>query len=368
MGAHVAEKRWSEIDGLRALAVSGVMLSHWAPALMKPINTGVTGVRLFFVISGFLITEILLRRRDVIATGASTLRQELKTFYARRTLRIFPAYYAAIAVILMIGWYRHGEVEGVLWHVAFLTNVHIFQQAVWPAQFGRFWSLAVEEQFYLVWPAIVFLTPARALRPVLAAVILAAVGFRSALFLGGFDPKTQIALLLPACLDPLGFGALLAALVHDRDRLSSRMLAWVGGASLFVWLAISIADMQDRLIGVVLNNFVLGALSFAILGALVSGRYPRAFAWLNWRPLQFVGRRSYGVYLYHPFGAMVTDAVTHRALPTGMRAAGAFLAALGIAQVSWLVLEQPMLRLKDRFRYGRPARPAIGGEPDIKVV
>lgn len=364
----MAEKRWSEIDGLRALAVSGVMLSHWAPALMNPFNAGFAGVRLFFVISGFLITEILLRRRDVLATGASSFRPELETFYARRTLRIFPAYYAAIAVILMIGWYSHREVEGVLWHMAYLTNVHIFQQAVWPAQFGRFWSLAVEEQFYLIWPAMVFLTPAKALRPALAALIVGAVVFRLTLFLGGFDPRTQIAPLLPACLDPLGFGALLAAMVHNRDRLSSRMLALVGGVSLLVWLVISVLGVQEQLAGVVLSNFALGALSFAILGAIVEGRHPRAFAWLNWPPLQFLGRRSYGLYLYHPFGARLIDAVTHHALPTHLRPAGAFIAALGIAQVSWLVLERPMLHLKDRFRYGGTAKLAMHGKPDVEVA
>jgi peptidoglycan/LPS O-acetylase OafA/YrhL len=353
---------------LRALAVTGVMLSHWAPGLMTPFNTGVTGVRVFFVISGFLITDILLRRRAVIAAGGSGLGRELKTFYARRTLRIFPPYYAAIAIALVVGLFGNRQIEGLGWHLVFLSNLYIFQQADWPPHFVRFWSLAVEEQFYLVWPAIVFLTPARALRPVLAGLILAAGGVRAALFLGGFDPMRQIGVLLPSCLDPLCFGALLAAALHARALPSSRRLAWIGGAGLAVWVALSVGSLQGRLAGVVLNNFVLGALSFAVLGAIVSGRHARAFAWLNWAPLQFLGRRSYGVYLYHPFGAMLADALTHHSLSSTPRIAAAFVAALGIAQVSWLALERPALSLKARFRYGDFARPKPPAHAEVERV
>lgn len=136
----------AELDTLRAVAVVLVLASHWIPGFAANIHWGVVGVYLFFVISGYVITRGLLRERDGPSGRIDFLR-----FYARRTLRIWPIYFLALAAMY---WLWPGLREGsVIWHVTFLSNVLFsFQDA--PKFPIHLWSLSVEEQFYLLWPAL----------------------------------------------------------------------------------------------------------------------------------------------------------------------------------------------------------------------
>ena len=172
------------------------MAFHFVPGVDRYAPLGSIGVRLFFVLSGFLITRILLESRSWPTAHA------LKVFYARRALRIFPLFYLvlALAAVINIGPVR----QTIGWHVTYLTNVYLFDRGSWHGSISHLWSLAVEEQFYLVWPILMLTAPERRLPAIIAATIVAAPITR--LLVGG----AMSSVLPTSCLDSLGAGALLA--------------------------------------------------------------------------------------------------------------------------------------------------------------
>ena len=155
-----------QLDSLRTIAVFGVMLHHFWPEaeIRAGLTFGFLGVQLFFVLSGFLITGILLRGREVAHRTQQSARKSFGLFYARRFLRIFPLFYATLAVAWWVGL---PEVrDSVFWHLAYASNIYFVHIGDWHGSISHLWSLAVEEQFYLVWPFIILLTPRRFLLPV----------------------------------------------------------------------------------------------------------------------------------------------------------------------------------------------------------
>ncbi len=152
------------LDGLRALAVLAVVLEHFGPVhLAELVHPGRLGVRLFFVLSGFLITGILLEARA--AGGPAATGSILRAFFVRRALRLLPLFYVVLAISCV---FSPSVREGWLWHATYQTNHYIAILGGWPTAFAHAWSLAVEEQFYLVWPWIILLLPLRALGPAMA--------------------------------------------------------------------------------------------------------------------------------------------------------------------------------------------------------
>ena len=135
-----ADSHAPHLDGLRAVAVLAVAWSHWAPRHQFGIPFG-TGVHLFFVLSGYLITRILLRIRTADSRAAG-----LRAFYIRRALRIFPAYYLWVAFAVAT---LPSVAATWPWHVGYLSNLLIYRQHEWAGPVSHWWSLAVEEQFYL---------------------------------------------------------------------------------------------------------------------------------------------------------------------------------------------------------------------------
>ena len=195
------------LDGVRALAVALVLYQHWIdhPWLDRhlPISTGLVGVKLFFVLSGLLITRILLVTRF---GERSTLGVGLRSFYLRRALRIFPLYYGVLLVLALTSapfrdlW---------PWYVTYLQNLRMVQAGHFLFA-SHLWTLAIEEQFYLVWPLLVFTLPARRIGPVLLMMVPLAVGWRvvGAALLRWND--LQVGLLTLSSLDSVGLGGLLA--------------------------------------------------------------------------------------------------------------------------------------------------------------
>ena len=138
-----------QLDGLRALAVLFVIYYHWVPVQYHGhLHWGSFGVQLFFVLSGYLITGILIKVRDQAEKGL--VLGAIKAFYVRRSLRIFPVYYAVVIAITILGVYSARE---TFWYnVTYTTNIYLFINNTWTQNTAHFWSLAVEEQFYVVWP------------------------------------------------------------------------------------------------------------------------------------------------------------------------------------------------------------------------
>ena len=288
------------LDGLRAIAVLGVVLCHTLDPERHPWSQhGAYGVQLFFVLSGFLITGILIDARRDAEQVAQPMGGVLRSFYARRALRIFPVYYATLLVGALIG------VEGMRadlgWNLAYLSNWHVMSDG----QFGavtHVWSLAVEEQFYLLWPFVVLFAPRRALPWLIGFVIAAALTTRVILTVATDMWSGGIAILTPSVLDSLGLGALLA-FVWRESRGADRIVDGLGVLAIVLGLVdVAVGRWGLPRSGIAAVTEMWWSLAFVWLVHRVARERTGAFGrLLTLRPLAYLGTISYGVYLFHLF-------------------------------------------------------------------
>ncbi|MDQ4052041.1 MAG: acyltransferase [Actinomycetota bacterium] len=350
VGSH-SEKSGSfrpDIQGLRALAVILVVLDH---ARIGPFHGGYIGVDVFFVISGFLITGLLLAESDRRG-GVSLL-----DFYARRAKRILPAATLVLAVTVVAGYFLLSGIQAIrlfkdtVWATFFAANIKFardetdyFAQddAVPPIQ--HYWSLAVEEQFYLVWPLVVLLLVAlfrsrgRARRAVVIAIAaISVVSFAWAWYAVGDNPRGAY-FSTPARAWELGLGAATAAAALRLRRLSPRLLAaasWAGVAMIGV-AAVSFT-VDTRVPGVPALLPVLGAALLLGGGIATAGWGPQRF--LSVLPMRWIGDRSYSFYLWHWPALVMVGEIWET--PTGWSGLLVSLAALGLSDLSYRFVENP---------------------------
>lgn len=350
------------LDGLRAIAVL-LVLYHHAPTLFgrgHGAAGGVfhasrgawLGVDLFFVLSGFLITNILLHGRGH--------RGALARFWTRRALRIFPLAYAYLATLALLAWgtsafpaLRDPASFGMA--AAYLANVHIAEHGWCAPALALLWSLAVEEQFYLAWPLLALRLPRRALVATLALAIVAAPLLRLATLASAGDVAVYV---LPWCrMDALAWGGLLALAWDSPWRAAVRAVArWLALPALGVVVGTMAArtlpvgpDAAHWFVGF---GFTAVALAFAVLVAWALDPPRPVGAALSAAPLRAIGRVSYGLYVWHVITAQVVAATLSRVAPklpfVGWLGAWLLLLA-AVAAASWRWLESPLLRLKERW-------------------
>lgn len=342
----------AQLDSLRAFAVAGVLYSHfWMPQT----QWGHWGVRLFFVLSGFLITAILLHAQETAAPGQSRLHI-WKAFYIRRALRIFPAYYLLLTVVALSSEEARGQ---MIWHSLYGSNL-LFAVSndwgYWPL--SHLWSLSVEEQFYLLWPFIALLVPGRLLIPVLALLVISAVGFRLALADLPDGPAKYVHVF--SALDGFGIGGLLAVLERRKLRGRGLLIGLFGLALLAVGFQVS---LQFRPVSAwfyyVFNDLILLAPMAALVLACrmgLGGPWGMVF---NNAVLRYLGRISYGIYLFHfPVLALIYESLWALGLQLPAHGAalflGASIATIMVSALSSALVEIPINRLKQRFSYVRP--------------
>jgi len=285
--------------------VGCVLLAHFSPTIGARVNLGLFGVQLFFVLSGFLITGLLLDARGRIRAGRTTLSAEWRAFLMRRTLRIFPLYYGVILLGLAC------NVEGVRanagWLLTYTYNFRIWRAGGWPDPLlAHFWSLAVEEQFYLIWPWLVLCAPRRLLPWIMLTLLPAAVAFRFACRHGSLGPPIGQEVLLPACWDLLAAGALMAWARHSgwsasaRHRLILQVLFVIGLAGFVRNVSLTPEALEGYWFGRL--DFTCDALFFAVLVQICACNRIRWLRWiLGWPALLYLGRISYGIYVFHNF-------------------------------------------------------------------
>lgn len=343
-----------QLDGVRALAVTLVCIHHWTGS---SYSLGIVGVQLFFVLSGFLITGILIRLRDYVISGTQPIRASLRQFYIRRALRIFPLYYGCL--ILFVVTNSFGIREQAVWHFFYASNILFFIQGEFLGCFPHFWSLAVEEQFYMFWPLLVLLTPASKLPCVIVALIAIAPLTRVAIVLAGGTNYAQYSTLLFANFDTLGMGA-LAAWWLSTGRCLPR--PWILAGRLLV-LASALQVFSSRIfhwsgVGVaLLDSVAVGVLSTWLVLRCVAGM-PGAAGKLFENPfVVYLGTISYGIYVWHMFMPTVLRHLLRTlSLPADLGAGtmGFFvLYALTVlvATISWFAVERPINLLKHKFPY-----------------
>ena len=341
-----------QIDGLRAYAVGIVLFSHfWFSSVLAG-----AGVRLFFAISGFLITGILLSARD----NGGSFKAAVGRFYARRTLRIFPAYYALLFATWLFG---DSEVrETIWWHLTYTSNFLAMVRGKWGYMVGHLWSLSVEEQFYLVWPLLILLLPARALLPMVVSLIVGGLATRLAFCLAGSDP-IAIAAFTPMQFDVIGAGALLAILRHRRVAVQPSRAAHLAALmGLLVAVAVAVLWPDDSSASYEALFATASAAPIVWLLLQASADRPGAARILLANPVVlYLGKISYGIYLYHLLAhAAMNKLLDAIGLPHPPFGPLLFLVdaptTVLVAALSWRFFEAPILELKRFFR--DPPRPA----------
>lgn len=326
---------YPELDGVRAIATALVMIFHMAQQgipIPGPVMLGQTGVDLFFVLSGFLITTILLK-------SPPHDWHEVRTFYIRRTLRIFPLYYGFLIAAALL----HSPVSTPFWF--YLQNLYLSFRL--PIQGpDHFWSLAVEEQFYLVWPFVVLFLPRRFLLVALWLMILGAPLCRIVLI----DIHASPFYFTLSRIDGLAAGALLAVLLARGTLFSLRkgLVALTIAMTIIVAIEGALAHHAGTAWIQVTKFSCITALYAAVLGLLLTSAPSVATRWLRSAPLRFVGRISYGLYVFHPVVyAFVFPRIAHQ--PALIRAAAGTGATFALALLSWYGFERYFIGLKDRL-------------------
>lgn len=350
-----------QLDSLRALAAFGVFVQHFFPQghlLVSTVPLGDLGVRLFFVLSGFLITGILLNARNGIRSGSITIATTAWHFYMRRVLRLLPVFYVSLTLGLI---FSEELRQYVWWFILYVQNIHF--AILGDFSFGpHLWTLAVEEQFYLLWPLFIFFIPDKLLLSTMILTMVLGVGSR--LVFIGFDlTHFQASMLTPSHLDTLGAGGVLAILYAQRSLVCGRyvrnlwMFFLTGLTALFVVLTAKLAGFPSTV------EFLLGELGAGLVFMWVIGNAAIGFrgllGWvLDMSFLQYLGKISYGLYVYHWFVPKIALTIAER---TGVEVPASewvqFMLystiSVCIAMASWHVMEQPILSLKKKFSYPR---------------
>jgi peptidoglycan/LPS O-acetylase OafA/YrhL len=350
------------LDGLRALAVLAVLVSHYGlghalSPLERLLPWGHMGVYLFFVLSGLLITSILLEYRDH-TSNFTELKHALKTFYARRALRIFPAYYATILLFLIFGAEEFKSV--IVYHIFYLSNTvaatSIEDGLIHPSS-AHFWSLSVEEQFYLFWPLVILTVPRRHLPLIGLCLIFVAPVTRASLFLTGY---THVVGYLPTATDALAAGSLLAILRAGQlpDTIASYLkplvvVAIVGFLLSLISFNLGVWYRPREVLFPIFEAIVYAAL----INLILKEQVPKVNQILSWSPLVEIGKVSYAVYLTHTF---VIDSIKY-IFPSFDKLPGfagfviATLATVALALASWRFFEGPINRRKSMYQHPRVA-------------
>ncbi|MBO7748902.1 acyltransferase, partial [Paenibacillus sp. MWE-103] len=342
------------LDGLRAIAVIAVIAYHLN---LPRVPGGLLGVGIFFVLSGYLITDILLKQH------AKAGRLDLRDFWLRRARRLLPA--MLIMLALVSGWLliadpgrlaaMKGEIASALlyysnWRLIF-HDVSYFESFGPPSPLGHLWSLAVEEQFYLVWPlALVFLVGALKTRGRLLLAILAgaaaSAGLMALLYVPGLDPSRVY-----YGTDTRAFGLLIGAalavvwpswkLRESTSRRGKLAIDAVGTAGLAA-VALMIATVGEYDAFLYRGGMVVLSLAAAAVVAAMAHPASGLARVVGSKALQWVGARSYGIYLYHyPVIALSTPAAQVDEFHP-LRAALQVLASVALAELSWRYVEEPI--------------------------
>jgi peptidoglycan/LPS O-acetylase OafA/YrhL len=356
-----------ELDALRFFAFLMVFLHHafphqpefWTklgvPSVIATVlagigATGAFGVSLFFVLSAYLITELLLREKELVGS------LDVKSFYVRRILRIWPPYFFFLALASALAWFVPGQHVGWRAGLAFSAlagNWYIVFIGFPSSVIFPLWSVSIEEQFYLTWPLIVRRVSQNAIAGF--AVGLLAVATAARFYLGmhhRFESEIWCNTLVQ--LDPIAAGILIAVLLRGAVPQFSKLARgamMVAGVACLATAANYFAIKNDPL---TTARSVLGYPMVALGGVLLLLAVLREDA-SPLKPLAYLGRISYGLYVFHVLGLLISDYVvpdqTANLARYGLRVLVALALTVTMAAISYRWLETPFLKLKQRFTY-----------------
>jgi peptidoglycan/LPS O-acetylase OafA/YrhL len=343
------ERRVVELDGLRGLACLAILVYHFRPPL---VPYGWSSVDLFFVLSGYLITTILIRHE-----GSPCL---LRNFYVRRGLRIWPVYYVTIFTLVIVGpWLpRPSDWSGLGYYLTYTQNLPLYWSGAVPPfspYVAHLWTLANEEQFYILWPILVVMLGRRAVIPLTLGLVVLSVAVRA----WGFNSW-----LMLARADGFALGGVVAAILVNSEKVDRHRATYQRGfASItLIALAIVIVVLARGTLptfgrppeGAAFSVLAINLLFAAVVGLVVTHAGRPTLAWLRRPRLVHLGTLSYGLYVYHYVVLVLSDD-----LLVALRGHGrtslinvpVSVLIYALAAVSWARFEQPLLDMKGRFPY-----------------
>jgi peptidoglycan/LPS O-acetylase OafA/YrhL len=340
-----------QLDGLRGVAILMVFFHHASIRLPTFWDWGQFGVRIFFVLSGYLITLSLWKLRESHERDGQSWNQAMGLFHEKRAYRLLPAFWFALAAGALLG--MEDVTRDWIYHVFFLSNFRFVELGYWPGATAHFWSLAVQEQFYLLWPFVIFFLPRRWLPLALGLLVFVAWSYRAGAYALNWDPYWRW-IMLPASLDAFAIGAFLAWW-----KRSGRELPRLPGGSGGVLLAVGVVAVWylGRWIRLLQPHPALAALpeilegliaAYLILGSLAGWKGPLGrLLEANW--LMGLGRISYGIFIYHLF-VMVLALPLFTELGFGPKqnvfvwSLGTLLLTIIVSIASYYWLEQPAMK------------------------
>jgi len=331
------------LDGLRAISIALVLLGHLSGTRgFLKLNLGIgdyahLGVVVFFVISGFLITRLMLLELEKRGSVSLWL------FYARRALRLFPAAYTFIACVCLLWWAGIAHLQATdIWHAVTYTMNYLPGRS-WSV--GHLWSLSVEEQFYLLWPCTFVLLRTRRAGWIAAGVILFAPIARSAAWLFFRHTPYYDLEMFPMVADSLAMGCLLAMAGGWLETKSWYLRLFRPAYSVGLVALVLLINRYEgyTVVGVFGTSVVNASLAVLVHRSVYCSRDWMGRV-LNWRPIAFVGLLSYSLYLWQQIFLNRNSGAWVNAFPQNLFFAIA--AALG----SYFLLEKPFLRLRHRLR------------------
>ncbi|PWJ59693.1 peptidoglycan/LPS O-acetylase OafA/YrhL [Dyadobacter jejuensis] len=354
----------SQLDGLRAIAIILVLIFHWYPEGqgINILANGPLGVTIFFVLSGFLITRILLNYRQKLSDGGIT--KAYKVFMARRMLRIFPLYYLVLLVVWLAQYIGFIPPIGTqlyshpLYYILYASNFLIEYLHDWSDVLSPFWSLAVEEQFYIFFPLLILSVPQAYLKKSIIGLIVLGIVSRVILHLVGVNEGVH----MPTCLDAFGLGALWAYLLVNRpDPHSFLKLTRYGGLLGMVVFIVFCLIGQGNFAAVLFFRTSMSLIAlYLVAGASYKGGFANIFgSILNHQILKYIGKISYGLYVFHMLVPAVLVPLLLKLLQRfagisiPMNDNGSRILSLSVllvlATASWYLYEKPIIQIKKYF-------------------
>ncbi len=308
---------------------------------------GERGVQIFFVISGFLITAILMEQKDTVRSRLFLV----KNFIIKRSLRIFPIYYILLSVWLVVSllsgvdWYK----GNAIYYFTYTSNMLVYYKGWQNMQFGPLWTLAIEEQFYLIWPCIILFLPKKKEVWLMVLLVLGSLAFKFVF------TDEKYARLLISQIDMLGIGALIAYMIKYEYTFIINIVYTLRMPIIIITTTLLITFKYwavFREAGLVYNICMLALPSTLVIGCYLGFKNFFGF-FLNLRFVRYMGKISYGLYLYHMSILVVMDMLSKKITSIYFNNVVMFLISIGltilVAHLSYILIEKRFIRLKEKF-------------------
>jgi len=354
-------KYYKQLDTIRFFAVSMVMFAHWRYDLMqfRPLELGSLGVSMFFVLSGFLIGRILLDCKLANQNSLSANLYTIKSFVIRRCLRIFPIYYLYVFCMYLWGEdiLKMDLKEDILYFLTYTSNyLYLFRQQ-WDGYISHTWSLSVEEQFYLVFPWIVLFARRRQTL-IIVLIILFVIGTMFPLIY--YRPFIFLHTL--SCINAFAIGAIVSYVEIFKPRWSKTFYKAMYFLGLITFIYIFILPFTDINCFPIFKRFFVSIWTSAVICFIINDKKLLFVEQiLNFKFFQWVGKISYGVYIYHVITTQLYIVLRRHLSEWNLSIPSAgelsliwpiqFVMVLILATISWYLIELPLNSLKDRFPY-----------------